>query len=501
MLSNLLICPIFVVDARSNRSYVDLVEAFMDLASDYPELVSYESIGLTDDEHEIMMFKIGNPIGDRIVFDGAIHGWENVGSEVLYLYARWLLTSGEPIAEDILGRSYTLLIPALNIDNYNDSRKNSNGVDLNRNFAAGWDSSGSDNPSSEYYHGPSPVSEPESQALIRVLQNYRPKFYVNLHEGGIYYAGSTYGNSTYYEEIVGKVNDFAEERDVHPYYYQGEFRGSGLSISDAANMGIMSFINELHDPNVPDDTELDVFPRFMAIAVVLGQECSVDVVDSVPPTTTHSYDGLWHSNDFTIFLSVQDNQNVVKDTYYRVNGGPTKTITSYGQPIINVENSNNFLEYWSVDFQGNEENHKTLSGIKLDKTSPNIEMLSNITEIQVNPNQEADITVNVTDYLSRRKSTNFSYSINNQSNWINLPMIFNITSSLYGISIPPQQEGTYLQYKIEVYDNAGNNKVQNGVLKYSTTIIPEFSVPLILPICLIMSLMVVAIRKKVWCVF
>jgi len=87
---SLIVGQVFVVYPRSNRSYDDLVEAFMNLAYDYPDLVSYDTIGYTVDEQEILMFKIGNPSGERIVFDGAIHGWENVGSELLYLYAKWL---------------------------------------------------------------------------------------------------------------------------------------------------------------------------------------------------------------------------------------------------------------------------------------------------------------------------------------------------------------------------------------------------------------------------
>jgi hypothetical protein len=42
-----------------------------------------------------------------------------------------------------------------------------------------------------------------------------------------------------------------------------------------------------------------------------------------------------------------------------------------GQPLITVEGANNTLEYWSVDWAGNEElPHKILTGIKLDKTKP-----------------------------------------------------------------------------------------------------------------------------------
>ncbi len=497
IISNLMICQILVVDARSNRSYDQLVEAFMNLASDYPELMSYETIGMTVEEREIIMFKIGNPFGEKVLFDGAIHAWENVGSEIIYRYARWLLTSGESMADEILGSTYTLLIPALNIDSYNDTRKNSNGVDLNRNFASRWEYAGSSNPNSEYYRGPFPISEPESQALIGVFEKYKPKFYVNLHEGGTYYAGSTYGNRPYYRELVDKVKDLSDELGVHPYYYQGEFGGSGLAISDAANLGIMSFIIELHDPHNPWDIENVIFPKFRVIAVVLSQESSSNIVDSVPPITSYSYDGLWHSSDFTIFLSAQDYQSGVMDTYYRVNGGSTKTLTNDGQPRIITESFNNVLEYWSVDIQGNEETHKLLTGIKMDKTTPTIEMISNVTDIQVNPNQEVEISVNATDYLSGLESVTLLYDINNQSNWLYLPMAFNSTSGLYEASIPPQQEGTLVRYKIEAYDNTGNKKVENNVLEYVYITIPEFPAPIILAIFLIMPLLVIALKKKI----
>lgn len=489
---SLMVGQVFVVHPRSNRSYDDLVEAFMNLADDYPDLMSYETIGFTVEEREIMMFKIGNPGGERIVFDGAIHGWENVGSEVLYFYARWLLTSGESIAQDILGRVYTLLIPALNIDSYNETRKNSNRVDLNRNFASGWERSGSDDPWSEYYHGPSPVSEPESQALIGILKKYKPRFYGNLHEGGVYYAGSRSGNASYYAEIVDKVKDFAGERGIHPYYYQGEFRGSGLSISDAANLGIMSFIFELHDPHVPDNTETDVFPRFWVIAVVLSQEISSDSIDVIPPVTTHSYDGLWHSSNLIVSLSAQDDKSGVNDVYYRVNGGIIKTVSVNGQPLIDVEGSDNFLEYWGVDNRGNEENHKTLTGIKLDKTYPTIEVITNITDIQINASQELKILVNFTDSLSGIDNVIFSYNINEQNNWIYLPMTFDSNVDLFQTSIPPQNEVTSLKYQIEAYDNAGNKKIQTE----NIIDIPEFPNQIVIIIFLIIGLLLITIKTK-----
>jgi len=92
-------------------------------------------------------------------------------------------------------------------------------------------------------------------------------------------------------------------------------------------------------------------------------------VDNVPPTTSHDYDRAWHTSDFTINLTATDSSGI-SETYYRINGGPIQNISIDGQPRITMENSNNTLEYWSVDNAGNQETPKMLTDIKLDKTVP-----------------------------------------------------------------------------------------------------------------------------------
>ena len=91
--------------------------------------------------------------------------------------------------------------------------------------------------------------------------------------------------------------------------------------------------------------------------------------DKVPPTTSHNYDGAWHTSEFTINLTATDSSGI-SEAYYRINGGPIQNISIDGQPRITMENSNNTLEYWSVDNAGNQETHNMLTGIKLDKTVP-----------------------------------------------------------------------------------------------------------------------------------
>ena len=103
---------------------------------------------------------------------------------------------------------------------------------------------------------------------------------------------------------------------------------------------------------------------------------SIDVVDgsfavdNEPPSTEHDYDGLWHKADFDINLSADDgNGTGVSAIGYTLNYGEQKSTKGNGQPKITKEGINN-LEYWSVDKLGNEESHKVLSDIKLDKTAP-----------------------------------------------------------------------------------------------------------------------------------
>jgi thermitase len=92
-------------------------------------------------------------------------------------------------------------------------------------------------------------------------------------------------------------------------------------------------------------------------------------MDDNAPSTTADYDGAWHISDFIINLNADDFFGV-NQTYYRINGGATETITAEGQPRITTEGSNNTLEYWSVDFNGNKETHHSLTQIRLDKTAP-----------------------------------------------------------------------------------------------------------------------------------
>jgi hypothetical protein len=303
-----------VPPVQCRYAYDDLIEAFMTLASAYPETVSHEIVGKTVQNQSIVMFKIGNLAGDGLLLTGTLHGTESLGGELLYLYAKWLLTSNDSMAKDILSKTHTLLIPVINVDEYDEARKNANGVDLNRNFATNWTSAGSTDPKSENYRGPAPLSEPESKTLIEVIQRLNPRFYVDLHMWARpHYAGSYYGDVGYYRSLVGKIDALSRERGVTPFRYVGEFKGSGLAISDVARAGVTSFLIELTD-RVPPSSEVEsvLLPKLIPIAAILSLDSETESppTDGEKPPPTSDRDifdyhiGLWNAWIFILPLIV-----------------------------------------------------------------------------------------------------------------------------------------------------------------------------------------------------
>ena len=85
--------------------------------------------------------------------------------------------------------------------------------------------------------------------------------------------------------------------------------------------------------------------------------------------TANDYDGATHTSAFNIILSTVNDIGGPTAIYYRINGGPVKSVATDGQPLITTQGTNNTLEYWSVDSNGIEQTpHNMLTGIRLEKS-------------------------------------------------------------------------------------------------------------------------------------
>lgn len=72
------------------------------------------------------------------------------------------------------------LIPILNVDGYkNNTRVNGRGVDLNRNYPATSWSPEHEKP--RYNPGPTPGSEPEIQAVVAFIKEFKPRLLIHCH--------------------------------------------------------------------------------------------------------------------------------------------------------------------------------------------------------------------------------------------------------------------------------------------------------------------------------
>lgn len=131
------------------------------------------TIGTSVQGRAILAYRIGNPLArTRAVLVGQFHGDEPAGRA-----AATAIVSGSTAYHYV----DLWVVPSANPDGAaNRTRKNAHGVDLNRNFSVGWRYT--DPPSSGYYQGPSPFSEPESRALAAFLREVRPKYVVGMHQ-------------------------------------------------------------------------------------------------------------------------------------------------------------------------------------------------------------------------------------------------------------------------------------------------------------------------------
>ena len=97
-------------------------------------------------------------------------------------------------------------------------------------------------------------------------------------------------------------------------------------------------------------------------------------LDKTAPNTDDNAPAVWQNSDVLITLTAQDTLSGAVGTHYAIYkdgvASVEKSISNEGPPVINYEDDNNWIEYWSIDVAGNSEKHTIKKAIKLDKTKP-----------------------------------------------------------------------------------------------------------------------------------
>jgi carboxypeptidase T len=216
--------------------YAELVPILQGLAATYPNICALYDVGDTWEKREIWALKISDNVATHetaekdILIDGNHHANEIMTVEVPLYLAKNLCEKypTDPDVQMIVDNVETWILPMLNPDGhnhvftvYNRWRKNRRdngggiyGVDLNRNYDYHWGEGGaSHNPNSYTYCGPSPFSEPETQAIRDLINDddHQFAYTLNYHSSGramLYPWAYTYGHPpepdyTYYKNLAG----------------------------------------------------------------------------------------------------------------------------------------------------------------------------------------------------------------------------------------------------------------------------------------------------------
>ena len=111
------------------------------------------------------------PQNKILLLIGGVHGDEPEGVILAEHCLEWLKTQN---------LTNWLLIPCLNVDGYNsNTRVNSQGVDLNRNFPSkNWALSPSKD---RYFSGINPGSELETKAVVDLINIFQPRLIIHCH--------------------------------------------------------------------------------------------------------------------------------------------------------------------------------------------------------------------------------------------------------------------------------------------------------------------------------
>lgn len=124
------------------------------------------------------------------------------------------------VAERLIGRLGSgeapgvVIVPCVNPDGYEARcRLNGRGVDLNRNFPTGdWATSPS---GGRYWGGPAPASEPETRAVMQVVERFGPRWIVAIHTiGGGRECNNFDGPGREEAEFLSEFNGLAVREDI-----------------------------------------------------------------------------------------------------------------------------------------------------------------------------------------------------------------------------------------------------------------------------------------------
>ena len=350
--------------------YDEMLAELDDMAQQYPNLITVKapiSTYLTFNNRPIYHVKISdnpnaNESGEPNILYSAIHHAREPMSMSETIFYMWYLLENYGSDEEVtylVDHTQMFFVPCINPDGYiynettnpngggmwRKNRRNNGGgvygVDLNRNYSYGWGTTGtSNNPSNDTYCGTAAFSEPETQAMRWLVQNYDFEMAFNAH--------------TYGEDILFPIgttnNEFADHHDYFQAYCNHMVEYNGYNAMKSS--GLYPASGDSDDYMYKVDVGVGEKDTIFVHTPEIGTDFWPASADIVPTCKDMLFPNL-------VLAHMSKNYNVVKDldasTIENLNGNFNHSIIRYGresgpvtvsiEPLMNVTSVGNPLTY------------------------------------------------------------------------------------------------------------------------------------------------------------
>ncbi len=179
------------------------------------------------------------------------------------------------------------------------------------------------------------------------------------------------------------------------------------------------------------------------------------------------------------------------------NSSTTGTVSMIAEGMISgsVGANGNYAAYDYSDRIGATANFTII--LDEDNSIPAIGTPLRVPEADVQPNQEVEISVNVSDPESGVENVALFYTTDNGTTWESRTMNLNQSTSLYVTTIAGQEAGTWVKFKIVAYDRVGDNATLDGAEPYCTyQVVPEFPSFLVMLLFTMVALLPVMVYRR-----
>lgn len=180
-----------------------VVDALRNIHSQYPSITKLIELGKTHQQRTMMGIEISTQANNTdkpaIIFNAMHHAREVMTAEIVMHIAKVLTENygKDPEVTNWLDQYRIILVPQVNPDgngfvssgqtmwrkNAYKLRGDIVGVDINRNYPAYWNycNGSSNSPRGEDYRGPAAGSEPETNAMMNLVNTYKPVAEISYH--------------------------------------------------------------------------------------------------------------------------------------------------------------------------------------------------------------------------------------------------------------------------------------------------------------------------------